>query len=56
MLLAAHPALDAIFCGNDQIAAGATQTLLGSGKRIPDDIAIVGYDNWEIFAADCGPH
>jgi LacI family transcriptional regulator, galactose operon repressor len=55
MLLGVHPKLDAIFCGNDQIAAGATQTLLEAGKRIPDDIAIVGYDNWEIFAADNRP-
>ena len=55
MLLAARPELDAIFCGNDQIAAGAAQTLLDLGKRIPDDIAIVGYDNWEIFAADSRP-
>jgi LacI family transcriptional regulator len=55
MLLTAWPSLDAIFCGNDQIAAGATQTLLEAGKRIPDDIAIVGYDNWEIFAADNRP-
>jgi LacI family transcriptional regulator len=55
MLLAARPKLDAIFCGNDQIAAGAAQTVLDLGKRIPDDIAIVGYDNWEIFAADNRP-
>jgi LacI family transcriptional regulator len=55
MLLAARPELDAIFCGNDQIAAGAAQTLLEAGRRIPDDIAIVGYDNWEIFAADNRP-
>jgi LacI family transcriptional regulator len=52
-LLAAHPDLDAIFCGNDQIAAGAVDTLLDLGRRIPDDVALVGYDNWEVFAADC---
>jgi LacI family transcriptional regulator len=55
MLLAAAPDLDAIFCGNDQIAAGAAQTVLELGRRIPDDVAIVGYDNWEIFAADNRP-
>ncbi|MET8118416.1 LacI family DNA-binding transcriptional regulator [Micromonospora sp. NPDC005189] len=53
MLLAAEPDLDAIFCGNDQIATGAVETLLDHGRRIPDDVAIVGYDNWEDFAADC---
>jgi LacI family transcriptional regulator len=52
-LLAAHPDLDAIFCGNDQIGAGAVDALLDLGRRIPDDVALVGYDNWEVFAADC---
>lgn len=54
-LLATHPDVDAIFCGSDQVAAGVTQALTDCGKRIPDDIAVVGYDNWEIFAADCRP-
>jgi LacI family transcriptional regulator len=55
MLVTAHPELDAIFCGNDQVAAGVAQALADLGIRIPDDIALVGYDNWEIFAADCRP-
>jgi LacI family transcriptional regulator len=55
VLLAAHPGIDAIFCGNDQIGTGVVQTLTDLGRRVPDDVAIVGYDNWEIFAADCLP-
>lgn len=55
VLATTHPELDAIFCGNDQIAAGAAQALLELGRRIPDDVAIVGYDNWEVLAADCRP-
>ncbi len=55
LLLATAPETDAIFCGNDQIASGVAQELAGLGRRVPDDIAIVGYDNWEIFAADCTP-
>ncbi|WP_203907213.1 LacI family DNA-binding transcriptional regulator [Rhizocola hellebori] len=55
MLVTAHRDIDAIFCGNDQIAAGAAQALLEHGRRVPDDIAIVGYDNWEDMAADCRP-
>lgn len=54
-LLSAHPEIDAIFCGNDQIATGAAQTLHDLGRRIPGDVAIAGYDNWDIFAADCRP-
>jgi LacI family transcriptional regulator, galactose operon repressor len=55
MLLAAHPGIDAIFCGSDQIATGVADTVIELGRRIPDDIALVGYDNWEIFAAECRP-
>jgi LacI family transcriptional regulator len=55
ILLTADPTVDAIFCGNDQIATGACDTLTDLGRRIPDDVAIVGYDNWEFFAADCRP-
>jgi LacI family transcriptional regulator len=54
-LLAAHPDVDAIFCGSDQIATGVADTLHDLGRRIPDDIALVGYDNWEVFAAECRP-
>lgn len=54
-LLTAHPDIDAIFCGSDQIAAGVADALHHLGRRIPDDIALVGYDNWEVFAAECQP-
>ncbi|HYN95173.1 MAG TPA: LacI family DNA-binding transcriptional regulator [Pilimelia sp.] len=53
LLLTAHPRVDALFCGNDQVAAGAVETALELGRRVPDDVAIVGYDNWEVLAADC---
>jgi len=54
-LLAAQPDVDAIFCASDQIATGVADTLHELGRRIPDDIALVGYDNWEVFAAECRP-
>ncbi|WP_245871012.1 LacI family DNA-binding transcriptional regulator [Asanoa hainanensis] len=54
-LLAAHPGLDAIFCGSDQLAVGVTDTLNQMGVRIPDDVALVGYDNWEAFSAQSNP-
>ena len=54
-LLTAHPDLDAVFCGNDQIANGACDALSDLGRRIPDDVAVIGYDNWDVYAADCRP-
>jgi LacI family transcriptional regulator len=55
MLFTTDPGIDAVFCGNDQIATGAVEALLDLGRRIPDDVAVVGYDNWDVFATDCRP-
>jgi LacI family transcriptional regulator len=49
-LLTAHPRVDGIFCGSDQIARGVLDTLREYGRRIPQDIAVVGFDNWEVMA------
>jgi LacI family transcriptional regulator len=46
---------DAIFCGNDQIARGAVDALRERGVRVPDDVSVVGFDNWEIVAAQTRP-
>lgn len=54
-LLQQDPAIDAIFCGSDQIARGAVEALHNLGVRIPDDIAIVGFDNWEPIACATNP-
>lgn len=35
----------AVFAGNDGVAAGAMQALREAGKRIPDDVSIVGFDD-----------
>ncbi|MEU0671849.1 LacI family DNA-binding transcriptional regulator [Streptomyces sp. NPDC006172] len=44
-LLARTPGLDAVFAGSDVMAAGARQALREAGRRIPDDVALVGYDD-----------
>src|SRR5262249_35035609 len=54
-LLATHPDGDAIFCGSDQIAAGGTEALRDVGGAGPEDVAIVGYDTWEVIATECRP-
>ncbi len=44
-LLAAGPVLDAFFCHNDLVAVGALQACAESGRRVPDDVAVVGADD-----------
>ncbi|MFI1353249.1 LacI family DNA-binding transcriptional regulator [Streptomyces sp. NPDC020898] len=44
-LLSRRPDLDAVFAGSDVTAAGARQVLREQGRRIPDDVALVGYDD-----------
>jgi LacI family transcriptional regulator len=55
LLLEREPATDAIFCGSDQIARGVADALHESGRRIPDDVALVGFDNWDVMAEACRP-
>ena len=54
-LLDTQASIDAIFCASDTIAAGVMSVLQSRGVRIPDDIAIVGFDNWSLFTQDVEP-
>lgn len=47
-LLQHHPDLDAVFCASDRMAAGAYRSLEAHGKRIPNDVQVVGFDDHEI--------
>ena len=44
-LLDRHPDLDGIAVASDLMAAGALRVLAESGRRVPDDVAVVGYDD-----------
>ena len=46
-LLDAGPPPDAVLCANDLIAIGAMDVAHARGLRIPDDVAVVGFDNIE---------
>ena len=43
-LLDEDPAIDALFCASDQIALGALHVANARGIRIPDQVAVVGFD------------
>ncbi|WP_457963665.1 LacI family DNA-binding transcriptional regulator [Arthrobacter sp. D1-29] len=43
--LAARDEVTAVFCGNDDIAIGVVRALLDSGKRVPEDVSVVGFDD-----------
>ncbi|NUR70474.1 MAG: LacI family DNA-binding transcriptional regulator [Hamadaea sp.] len=44
-LLERSPDLDAVFVGNDLMAAGALAALRAAGRRVPEDVAVVGFDD-----------
>jgi DNA-binding LacI/PurR family transcriptional regulator len=44
-LLDRHPGLDAVFCASDLMAVGAMRTLREYGRRVPADIAVVGFED-----------
>ena len=46
--------VDAIFCANDAMAAGALETIRARGLRVPDDVALAGFDDLD-FAAELDP-
>lgn len=53
--LAAHPEVDAIFCGSDLLARAATDALREDGRRVPSEVAVVGTDNWRLVAEAARP-
>ncbi|MEU0550416.1 LacI family DNA-binding transcriptional regulator [Micromonospora sp. CA-249363] len=44
-LLDACPDLDAVFVASDLMAFGALRTLRDAGRRVPEDVAVIGFDD-----------
>ncbi|SBT88866.1 transcriptional regulator, LacI family [Streptomyces sp. DI166] len=47
-LLLRHPALDAVFAASDTMAAGALAVLRAAGRRVPEDVAVIGFDDFQL--------
>ncbi|MBB5152548.1 LacI family DNA-binding transcriptional regulator [Saccharopolyspora phatthalungensis] len=54
-LLGMSPRPTAVFCANDLLAMGVLQTMVGAGVRVPEEMAIVGYDDIEFAGAAAVP-
>ncbi|MEZ0491709.1 LacI family DNA-binding transcriptional regulator [Kineococcus sp. TBRC 1896] len=55
LLLRRHPDLDAVTCGSDQIARGVCDGLRDAGRRVPQDVAVAGFDDWDVIALASRP-
>jgi DNA-binding LacI/PurR family transcriptional regulator len=47
-LLAHDPRLDAVFVASDMMAYGALLALRAAGRAVPSDVAVIGFDDFEI--------
>lgn len=56
LLLAGSESFDAVFAANDMIAVGLAAVLTARGVRIPEDVAIIGYDNVAGYGEDVDPY
>lgn len=54
-LLDQAPDLDAVFVSSDLMAVAAIQSLQNSGRRVPEDVAVVGYDDLPFAAYNSLP-
>ncbi|MFJ1758533.1 LacI family DNA-binding transcriptional regulator [Kitasatospora sp. NPDC088134] len=44
-LLGQHPDVDAVFAASDAMAVGALRALRRLGRRVPEDVAVIGFDD-----------
>ncbi|OLF08316.1 LacI family transcriptional regulator [Actinophytocola xinjiangensis] len=54
-LLERAPDLDGVFAASDPMAAGAMRAIRAAGRRIPDDIGIIGFDDQPTLAPAMNP-
>jgi LacI family transcriptional regulator len=54
-LLASRPLPEAVMCANDLLALGMLQEVMRAGLHVPEDVAIIGYDDIDLAAASAIP-
>ena len=54
-LLERTPDLDGVFVASDPMALGALRALRAAGRRVPDDVALVGFDDTAVAATSDPP-
>lgn len=53
--LATFPDADGVFCTSDQIAASVVRCAVASGRRVPEDIRVIGFNDNYLAACLCPP-
>ena len=54
-LLEGHPQIDALFAASDLLAIGAIRALIERGRRVPEDVSVIGYDDTPLGATYVPP-
>lgn len=44
-MLREHPDITAVFCASDLMAMGTIRAIKEAGKRVPEDISVIGFDD-----------
>ena len=47
--------VDGVVCGSDQIARGVADGLREAGAEVPEQVAVVGFDNWDVMVEAARP-
>ena len=55
IVLRSGRSVDGIVCASDQIARGVLDGLREHDVHVPDDIAVVGFDNWDVMVQGARP-
>lgn len=54
-LLDEHPNIDSLFAVSDLLAIGAIRALIERGRRVPEDVSVIGYDDTPLAATYVPP-